>query len=153
MSVNFDVFYEQFSRKHFNKGYMDMKQDEVVKIFRSALISAISRFRTCYDDKTVDEVNDQIVEDLTMQEIEITVEFMVLIWFETMIQDVESYKHIITTSDYKVVTQNNMLSQKEDSKENKKKYIDKLVAEYGSKKAIEAIKNSNIRRKKSWWLS
>lgn len=156
MATSFNTFYDSFSRKHKDPIYSKLNKDQVERIFFSLLQSAFARFTTCYRDKTINYPLEQVEEDLTLEEIEITVEYMVLCWLEESVQNVENFQNIMTTADYKIFSNANMLSEKNNTAKQKQLYINELVASYGSKKLINSIGKTREKRKAhslklGWW--
>lgn len=94
------VIYEEF--KDYITGYdllsfADDLQDEICK---SYLKKAISRFgRICKQDLSFSE-NDEIVSDLTNEEIQILALWCVFFWATQYVHNSDNFKNILNTKDF-----------------------------------------------------
>lgn len=149
--TTFEELYRMYSLKD-KTDYTGYTEEEVKEIYKGYLLSAIAKFPTCYEDREEVEVNELlelITPSLTLVEKDITVELMGLVSIEKDVVSIQSLSAILTTSDYKVVSGSQSLSEKESMVMNKQNYIDKLIAEYGTRiniKDIARIKKNKKRR-------
>lgn len=146
--TSFDELYKMYSLRT-TEDYSKYTKEETKEIFKSYLLSAIARFQTCYEDKgrEVNELLETISPALTLTEKDITVELMCLTFLEGEVSSITSLGAVLTTNDYKILSGSMSLSEKESMVSNKKAYVDKLMAEYGTRinlKEMNKKKNDRI---------
>ena len=139
--TTFDDIFKKASYKIENTEYIDFSEEELKEEFQNYLEDSIGRFNSCYDDKTIDYEMCTISPALSEKEMKITTDLMCLCYIQKLISNITKFGDGVqlTTSDYRMFSQANMLQQKQNIFKNLNSLIETQMLEYGSKKAISFL--------------
>lgn len=143
--TTFDEVYDQFFEKINDYTWLEYTEEEIRDYFFKTLKMAMGRFSTCDKLKMIDYDMEEISVQLTLQELEIIVELMVLMWIEKQVNDVTRFKDRLASKDYSQYSKANLLDKILATKKDKLSETDKLKGEYGSSLCVEFMKKSRGR--------
>lgn len=110
MATELSYVIEQFTYRVRDYNWADYLPSELDQIVYSYLRSSISSFkRICKSDLTVQ--NDEIVGDLTEEEIAILVDGMILEWMKPYVYSSDNFRNGMNTKDYSVFSPANLLKE------------------------------------------
>jgi len=130
MATPYSVVDNSFLSKLTDDYLLDMPEEDLQTLIDGYRNSASIRFKQC---KKLDEKNDdlrQYNENLTIEEIEILANLMVLEWLKPLINSIEILKQNMSTKDYRMYSQANHLKELQALRSNTIAEIDSLIVSY-----------------------
>ena len=126
----FSVIYDRFMGKISDPDLLNMLQEDIDKLLENYLIAAIIQFRQCKKSLEVDYVEKQFNGKLTMEEIEIYANYMVVEWITPMINNIQSLKPLMVTRDYQSYSQANHLDKMVSLRRDAEAKANKMMVQY-----------------------
>lgn len=145
--TKFEEIFEEASYKIEESNFLTDTDEEIEEDFIHLLKDAIGRFDICYRDKEVDFNMQTISPALTLKEMKITTDLMLLAFMNRTIGNIQNYKVILTTADYKTFSASAMLSQKVAIQNKWLSAIETQILEYGHAQAVSLL-NKKIKERK-----
>ena len=145
--TKFEEIFEEASYKIEDSKFINDTDEEVEKDFTHLLRDAMGRFDICYNTKKIDFDMQIVSPALTLKEMKITTDLMLLGYMNKVIGNIEDYQLILTTADYKIHSETAMLNQKTSIRNKWLSDIETQILEYGHYKAINKL-NKAIKERK-----
>ena len=145
--TKFEDIFKEASYKIDDSNFLNDTDEEIEEDFTHLLKDAIGRFDICFKDKEVDFDMQIIKPALTLKEMKITTDLMLLAFMNRTIGNIQNYQIILTTADYRTYSESAMLSQKVSIQNKWMSAIETQMLEYGHSKAVAKL-NQKIRERR-----
>ena len=145
--TEFEDIFKEASYKIDDSNFLDDTDREIEEDFTHLLKDAIGRFDICFKDKEVDFDMEMIKPALTLKEMKITTDLMLLAFMNRIIGNIQNYQLILTTADYKTYSKSSMLIQKMTIHNQWLSAIETQMLEYGHSKTVAKL-NKKIKEGK-----
>lgn len=145
--TKFEDIFKEASYKIDDSKFLNDTDEEIEEDFTHLLKDAIGRFDICFKDKEVDFDMQIIKPALTLKEMKITTDLMLLAFMNRTIGNIQNYQIILTTADYRTYSESAMLSQKVSIQNKWMSAIETQMLEYGHSKVVAKL-NQKIRERR-----
>jgi esterase/lipase len=103
------------------------------------LRSAVTNFNNCTKDLTIDEVNQEFIEDLDTMEKEILATLMVVQYLNQKIVNVKNMEQVLSDKEYKMYSQSNHLREMLSLKKELQSDVSHLMNTYSFKNGLREL--------------
>jgi hypothetical protein len=140
MATPFTEVYDFFLSKVTDYSFIDLNNNgDLDDILFNHLRSAIVRFTNCNQDLTVDITSQQFNVDLTMHEMEILSQAMVLSYVSGKILTVKNMEQMLSEREYRNYSQANHLKEMLSLKSNIQLEVSELLNSYSLSFGLESL--------------
>lgn len=130
--------YDNFLLKVTDYSFIKLNEDgELDKILLGYLKSSTVKFTNCDKDLSIDELNENMIEDLTFEEIEILSTLMVQKYVDGKVIHVKNMEQVMTEPEFKIYSQANHLKELLSLKSSVQLDVSELLNNYSLKKGLE----------------
>lgn len=127
----YETVYSSFRDKVNDYESVDLTSEQEAEILHGYLISAISKFsRLSRNVATYNETDEQFDTDLTLEEIDILSELMVVNWTKPRLYNSEKLRNSISTKDYSLYSPANLLAQLRELHKDANKRANSMMNQY-----------------------
>ena len=131
MTTPYTAIYTSFLDKISDQYLASMVDEDLKTLLLKYLNNAVPKFHKCKNDlsQRTDE-NDGFVDNLTVEEIEILANLMVVEWLRPHVNNLELLKQALTPKDFKLTSQANHLKELQTLRRDAQAEISRLLVDY-----------------------
>ena len=131
MTTPYTAIYTSFLDKISDQYLASMVDEDLKTLLLKYLNNAVPKFHKCKNDlsQRTDE-NDGFVDNLTVEEIEILANLMVVEWLRPHVNNLELLKQALTPKDFKLTSQANHLKELQTLRRDTQAEISRLLVDY-----------------------
>lgn len=138
MATQFTDIYNIFLGKISDPIIASLSQSDAEALMLNYLRSATTKFKKCEKDlSNVDWDLEQFNVSLSVTEVEILVNLMVIEWYENLINDWTEIKNLLGDTDFKLYANAPLLREKVKLKDTKLNEVDRLIVAYTYESATD----------------